>query len=286
MTAKNNDGNGGLYTAIALSAMVWLAVSIMNFEEQARWARAAEMPSPELLPLAFDGMYVSLAVVALVASLDGRAAIPARMGTLLAVVASSAVSGNAAYLRTTVDDPNSYAPNDMIYRVDTVIIVAAMPWIALVAFEVALIEVRRRVQKARGRKSPAPIPFPRAVRWLLAPLSTSTAWRRVVLSVTDQEMILNGESVQVEVQEEPVQVEIQEEQTVSVTRSVTRRTGAGRRTVPDDEYVPDARRAYAQLAESGERITRDRFVSTMKELGAGVSTVRATRLLAREDVTS
>jgi hypothetical protein len=54
----------------------------------------------------------------------------------------------------------------------------------MLAFEVLLSEMRRQVQRKRGDPAPVRIPFPRVLRWVLAPWSTFAEWRRLVLELT------------------------------------------------------------------------------------------------------
>jgi hypothetical protein len=115
-----------------------------------------------------------MAGVSWAASLDARSAIPARLATLIAVGASSASNGTWAYLR---------AHHDHV----TVALGVAVPIAANLAFEVLLAELRRQVQRKRGLPAPVAIPYPRLIRLILAPWGTFSAWRTVVLDVTEIE---------------------------------------------------------------------------------------------------
>jgi hypothetical protein len=105
------------------------------------------------------------------ASLDARPALPARLATLVAVGASSASNGAWAYLRTR---------HDLV----SVALGMAVPIAANLAFEVLLAELRRQVQRRRGLSAPVAIPYPRMIRFVLAPWSTFRVWRLMVLELT------------------------------------------------------------------------------------------------------
>jgi hypothetical protein len=159
--------------AIALTgvAAVWLAGAVWSFREQENLAGARGFVIPMLLPLTIDGLALSLAAVAWAASLDGRAAINARLGTAIAIAASAASNGWWAHARSA--------------RSDTVWIAVCVPCAAFLAFEVLLGELRRQIAKARGQAQIVPIPMPRPIRILLDPWREPLAWRRLVLEITD-----------------------------------------------------------------------------------------------------
>jgi hypothetical protein len=131
---------------------------------------------PWLLPVVLDGLAAALAAVAFAASLDGRPALGARLGTALAVTASAASNLAAAALRLGTE-----SPRDRI----ALAIAAGIPVAANLAWEVILGELRRQVMRRRGLPAPVPVPWPRVVRVVLAPVSTLRSWRRVVLGLTD-----------------------------------------------------------------------------------------------------
>jgi hypothetical protein len=166
---------------------VWVGGAVFNFSEQARFALISGFSLPYLLPLLLDGLSIALASVAMAASMDGRAAIVPRLGTLIAVGASSWVSGHAAYARAFIRvDSMSLETR---YDSTRVIIGVCVPLFSLLAFEVLLVEIRRVVQKIRGRKSPVPIPMPRLVMWVTQPpWRTYGMWRTSALEQCTREL--------------------------------------------------------------------------------------------------
>lgn len=162
--------------ALSTVTAVWLLGCVWSFTEQTAFARAKGFADPELLPLVIDGLAVSMAAVAFAASLDGRPALAARVGTALAVLASAASNGLWAAERSSA---GATGPD-----LATVVVGAGIPIAANIAFEVLLAELRRQVQRRRGLPAPAPLPTLRVARLLLAPPSTFRAWRREVLQVT------------------------------------------------------------------------------------------------------
>lgn len=164
---------------LALTAVtaVWALGAVWSFTEQRAFAGAKTFTDPALLPLVLDGFAIAMACVAFAASLDGRPAIPARLATVIGVIASAASNGVWAAQR-------SNAPHgpDMT----TVAIGVGIPVFANVAFEVLLAELRRQVQRKRGMPAPVAIPSLRLIRLVLAPRSTFKAWRDEVLARTAQ----------------------------------------------------------------------------------------------------
>jgi hypothetical protein len=88
--------------AIAVGvAAVWALGAWWSFTEQRAFAHAKGFSDPSLLPMVIDGFAVAVAVavavatacVAFAASLDGRPAVPARIGTAVAVAASAVSNG-------------------------------------------------------------------------------------------------------------------------------------------------------------------------------------------------
>src|SRR5882762_1929936 len=158
-------------TALLAVGSVWILGCVWSYQEQSAFAASKGFMFPHLLPLVIDGFAVSMAGVAWAASLDARAAIPARLATVVAVGASAASNGVWAYLR---------AYHDMV----TVALGVAVPVVANLAFEVLLAEVRRQVQRRRGLPPPVAVPYPRLIRIMLAPWQTFRAWRAVVLEIT------------------------------------------------------------------------------------------------------
>jgi hypothetical protein len=164
--------------ALALTGVLVVVVAgdVWSFREQTDLARDLAFDIPWLLPVVLDGLAAALAAVAFAASLDGRPALGARLGTALAVTASAASNLAAAALRLGTE-----SPRDRI----ALAIAAGIPVAANLAWEVILGELRRQVMRRRGLPAPVPVPWPRVVRVVLAPVSTLRSWRRVVLGLTD-----------------------------------------------------------------------------------------------------
>ena len=162
--------------ALTMVAAVWLLGAVWSFTEQTAFADTKGFADPALLPLVLDGLAAAMAGVAFAASLDGRPAVPARVGTALAVLASAGSNGVWAAERSA----GPVGPD-----LATVAIGAGMPIVANIAFEVLLAEFRRQVQRARGVPAPTPLPTLRLTRLMLAPRSTFAAWRREVLARTE-----------------------------------------------------------------------------------------------------
>jgi hypothetical protein len=164
--------------ALALTGVLVVVISgdVWSFREQTDLARDLAFDIPWLLPVVLDGLAAALAAVAFAASLDGRPALGARLGTALAVTASAASNLAAAALRLGTE-----SPRDRI----ALAIAAGIPVAANLAWEVILGELRRQVMRRRGLPAPVPVPWPRVVRVVLAPVSTVRSWRRVVLGLTD-----------------------------------------------------------------------------------------------------
>lgn len=162
--------------ALSTVAAVWLLGCVWSFTEQTAYAGFKGFADPTLLPLVIDGLAASMAAVAFAASLDGRPALAARLGTALAVLASAASNGLWAAERSSAAGGGPDLP--------TVVIGAGIPIAANIAFEVLLAELRRQVQRRRGLPAPVPLPTLRIARLLLAPKSTFLAWRQEVLEVT------------------------------------------------------------------------------------------------------
>jgi hypothetical protein len=161
-------------TALFAVASVWILGCVWSFQEQSNFAASKGFVYPHLLPLVIDGFAVSMAGVAWAASLDARPAVPARLATVVAVAASSTSNGVWAWLR---------ANHDVV----TVVLGVAVPVAANLAFEVLLAELRRQVQRRRGLPPPVAVPYPRLIRFALAPWATFFAWRTMVLEITAME---------------------------------------------------------------------------------------------------
>lgn len=271
--------SGPMTVSLGAVAIVWIGGAVFNFSEQARYAETSGFELPFLLPLLLDGLAIALAAVATSASMDGRAAIVPRLGTLVAVGASSWVSGHAAYARAFVRVDAMSLETE--FDSTRVIIGVGVPLFSLLAFEVLLVEIRRVVQKVRGRVSPVPIPMPRLVMWIAQPpWRTYGMWRRAALDQCVRELtIVQAQAVeatvtQVTATSAPVPVD---PAPTSVRREITQR--------PERVAVPttDTERV-AQLAtllrEHGTDIGVTRFRELARNAGYRCPNGDARTLLA------
>jgi hypothetical protein len=177
-----------LHLALTAIGLVWIGGCIWSFEEQTAFARSKGFELPELLPLVVDGMAIAMAAVAWAASLDARPAVFARVGTAIAVTCSSASNAAWAWERSARWTTEGSLQPDW----GTVVLAAGIPVVANLAFEVLLGEVRRQVLRSRGLPAPVSVPYPRLVRFVLAPWSTFWTWRRLVLAATDPAVAFGG----------------------------------------------------------------------------------------------
>lgn len=161
-----------LSIALLAIAAVWVAGAVWSFGEQTRFASNRGFDIPQLLPSVLDGYAFAMAAVAWASSLDGRSAMLARIGTLVAIAGSACSNGAWAWQRSGGDPA-------------TVALAVAVPVVSNLAFEVLLGEVRRQVQRSRGLPAPVPVPAPRLIRLVLSPWATYASWRRLVLAATD-----------------------------------------------------------------------------------------------------
>ena len=161
--------------ALVAVATVWVLGCVWSFTEQTGFATAKGFSDAPLLPLIDDGLAAAMGGVAFAASLDGRPAVSARLGTALAVLASATLNGLWAAERS-----NGAAGPDW----GTVAVGAGIPIAANIAFEVLLAELRRQVQRRRGLPAPTPLPTLRVARLLLSPGPAFAEWRREVLDRT------------------------------------------------------------------------------------------------------
>lgn len=241
-----------LSLALIAVAGVWLAGCVWSFEEQTAFAADKAFVIPELLPLVLDGLAISLAAVAYAASLDGRAAVSARIGTAVAVAASASSNGAWAWTRTSGD-------------VGAVVLAAGVPVAANLAFEVLLSELRRQVHRRRGMAAPAAIPWPRPVRIALAPVSTFREWRSLVLDLTALTAPVGDARPDVVTQDPPIAVP--EAPPALQPPARPRKVAAARRT----------RKAVTQVVSDEDLVTRMTELvkegrgrpTIMRELGIG-----------------
>lgn len=158
--------------ALLAIAAVWVAGAVWSFGEQTRFAENRGFDIPQLLPGVLDGFAFAMAAVAWASSLDGRSAMLARIGTIVAIGGSAASNGAWAWQRSGGDAA-------------TIALALSVPVVSNLAFEVLLSEVRRQVQRSRGLPAPVPVPAPRLIRLVLSPWATYASWRRLVLAATD-----------------------------------------------------------------------------------------------------
>ena len=303
-----------LPTTLALAGVfaVWAAGAVWSFEEQTNYATSLGFVLPWLLPLVLDGLAVSLAALAYAAALDGRAAVLARLGTLVAVAASATSNAAWAWTRTatrTVAESTTVMPGTPTGGVPTlleathtaaagapdvgtVVLAAGVPIAANLAFEVLLSELRRQVQRRRGMPAPVAIPWPRLVRVVLAPWSTFRTWRRVVLDLTaitapvpagDVEHHLgvpDAPSPQV-APETGFQAPAPPAPRSAPSSGRPRTTRAAPGPVDVAELLLVGRAVAADLDRRGERLTRRSLVAELAQRGHPIGTTRAGELLAQ-----
>jgi len=299
-----------LPTTLALTGVfaVWAAGAVWSFEEQSHYATSRGFTLPWLLPLVLDGLAVSLAALAYAAALDGRAAVLARLGTLVAVGASAASNGAWAWTRTAaraVAESTTVMPGTPTGGmsttlavthtaaagapdVGTVVLAAGVPIAANLAFEVLLSELRRQVQRRRGMPAPVAIPWPRLVRVVLAPWSTLREWRRVVLALTVIPAPAGDDGHHQAVPDDPnpqvapttgFQASAEDPSPSSPKRSRPART---RTPVVDvAELLLVGRAVAADLDRRGETLTRRSLIAELAERGHPIGTTRAGELLAQ-----
>jgi hypothetical protein len=225
-------------TALLAVATVWVLGCVWSYQEQSAFAASKGFTFPHLLPLVIDGFAVSMAGVAWAASLDARAAVAARLATVIAVLASSASNGVWALLRTGHD-------------LTAVVLAVAVPIAANLAFEVLLAEMRRQVQRRRGLPPPVAVPYPRLIRLVLAPWQTFGAWRSLVLDITATHApALHAEATRLDI-DRPALNEHRElnsndfQDTDVLMEKITERITLARKT---GEPLPGRRKLAAELA--------------------------------------
>jgi hypothetical protein len=277
MSEKEKPITGAMTVALCAVAVVWIGGAVFNFSEQARFALISGFSLPYLLPLLLDGLSIALASVATAASMDGRAAIVPRLGTLIAVGASSWVSGHAAYARAfvRVDEMSLETRFDST----RVIIGVGVPLFSLLALEVLLVEIRRVVQKIRGRKSPVPIPMPRLVMWVTQPpWRTYGMWRTSALEQCTRELEI--------VQTRAVEATITQVTQVDQVDPPRRTRPAIVRSVPL-ENGDRLQSAIRVLRETGDRgVTAFRESARREGISGDNMTLKDLYLQAREECAS
>jgi hypothetical protein len=263
-------------TCLVAVATVWLLGCAWSFQEQSAFAASRGFVYPDLLPLVIDGFAVSMAGVSWAASLDARAAVPARLATVIAVGASSVSNGVWAYLR---------AHHDPV----TVALGVAVPIAATMAFEVLLAEARRQVQRGRGLPAPVVVPHPRLIRIALAPWQTFRDWRALVLDVTTlphPDTYLTSDVQNHQHNGHPEQVPH------TTTAPTTGEADSGGVPTPDAADVSDliepGREVATELDRAGVRLSRrtllhgapGKGIEGLRGRGVSCSTDRAKPLLA------
>ena len=256
-----------LTLALAMTAVVWAAGAVWSFEEQTRFAASQGFAVPQLLPLVLDGLAVALAGVAYAASLAGRAAVQARLGTALAVAASASSNAAWAWSRTAGDH-------------GAVVLAAGVPVAANIAFEVLLAELRRQVHRSRGLPAPVAVPGPRLIRLALAPSRTWREWRALVLDLTAMPAPAKPDRPPRMADPEPVTSQPAEPEPIAGKprrRSISEKP---QRTSLDD-LLPVAQQVAQHLTSQGKRVSRRALIHGLRERGHTLSTDRAGELLTR-----
>lgn len=250
-----------LALALACVALVWLGGCAWSFREQSDFALSKGFLIPWLLPLVIDGLAIALAAVSWAASLDGRPALGARLGTAVAVAGSATSNAAFAWQRSAAD-------------VATVVLAAAVPIAANLAFEVLLAELRKQVMRRRGIPAPVKIPYPPLLRGALAPFRTFAEWRRLVLAATDMAPLFVAAAAASRTRPErrtpaPAQSRTAEQSTPEPAPGVTpveptpARRSAPRRTTPVALHVVASPTAVADAAT-----LRRRYGDALPERGA------------------
>lgn len=257
--------------ALSLTTAVFLTGAWFNFAEQRAWAEGRGYGMPVLLPIFLDGLALALAVVSMSASLDGRTAIPQRIGSFVAILSSSAVSGTAAYHR--MSDVASLTHSRALDW-SVVALGGAIPLLCFMAYENVLAELRRLIMKLRGQVSPQPIPKPRAVMWIVQPpWRTFAEWRTGALEQCRAELVV----VQARVTEDPqvpppIEPPMMIEASETVTRTVRRSVTSGMDPLAAGVQV---------LREHGADVGVTRFRTEVRALGASCPNDKAAELLAQ-----
>jgi hypothetical protein len=259
--------------ALVMVAAVWAAGAVWSFDEQRAFAASLGFLIPALLPLTIDGLALSLASVAWAASLDGRAAVQARLGTAVAIAASAASNARWAAERTAGD-------------ASAVVLAAGVPVASFLAFEVLLAELRRQVHRRRGLPAPVAVPSPRVVRLLLAPRAAFAEWRTTVLVLTDPDgedpAAIRAELQAAWTENGRLQRELAElRQRMTAKRAAASSTGRSSTTarVPAAELLETGREVAAALAETGQPVTHRSLIAGFKDRGLSLSSDRAASLL-------
>lgn len=256
--------------SLAAVAVVWLLGCVWSYQEQSAFAASHQFQFPHLLPLVIDGFAASVAGVSWAASLDARPAIPARLVTVIAVGASSVSNGVWAWLR---------AHHDPV----TVALGVAVPIAAAMAFEVLLAELRRRVQRHRGLPDRVVVPYPRLIRFVLAPLQTFRAWRQLVLRITaieDPEAFLSDHTGDHETDSNSVTSLLAGPGTGSGSELAVRAVSKSPLAVNVADLLPVSREIAAEPDKAGSDVSREALIRGLRARGLTCSTDRGTALAA------
>lgn len=235
-------------------AAVWLLGCLWSLREQNAFAAASGFLTPWVLGLVLDGLAISCAGVAYAASLDGRAAVMARLILALGVAASA--TSNAVW-----------AAERSGGQVATIALAAGVPVAANVAFEVLLGERRRVVKRRRGLAAPAPVEPPRLIRLLLSPVAEPRAWRARVLAVTAPTP-LDGPAA-----------ELERQLLTPPTGHQARAERAGRKPIRRESAAAVDRTAQGSLADTSSTDARRSSAATGRR---GEKTAELRRLVAAE----
>lgn len=178
-TSPSTKGTAATVTVLVVAFLgvlvVWVLSAWASYSEQTRLSQHEGFAHPALLPWTLDGLAFALAFIALAAALDGRSAIAARIGVLLAI--SGSVWSNTAGV--------SVRAGDAGVTNDAFVLAAIAPISAMISFEIILSAIRRIVFRWRGQPPPVAIPALRPVRVVLSPIKSIKRWRDEVLTVTD-----------------------------------------------------------------------------------------------------
>ncbi|MFI7587895.1 DUF2637 domain-containing protein [Spongisporangium articulatum] len=250
---------------LLLVAGVWFAGAVWSFSEQRDFAAAKHFDIPILLPLTFDGLALSLAVVAWSAALDGRAAGLARIGTFGAITASATSNATWAASRTGGD-------------VVTVVLAAGVPLASAIAFETLLAELRKGVHRRRGEEPPVVVTAPRLIRLALAPASTFRAWRKHVLDITSPARPARARPAS---RAETVPSSSDGGDAKSGGQGGGRSKGPNRQRphVDAGDLLLAAQAVQAEFARNGSRLSRRTLIDGLRARGHGCGTEKAKELL-------
>lgn len=249
--------------ALCAVAMVWLLGCLWSLREQAALAAHSGFLIPWVLGLVLDGLAIACAVVSYAASLDGRAAVKARLVLAAAVIASAGSNGVWAWERSGG-------------QVITIALAVGVPVAANVAFEVLLGERRLQVKRRRGLPAPIPVEPPRLIRLVLSPIAEPRAWRARVLATTSPA---------------PVDEQIAQLERLLLERATRRRERAARKAARHKDRATTRRQKNSPPATADDKDAatgpadapeRPRVSRNASGSARGEKTTRLRQLLAEE----